>query len=431
VAVDPKVIRAIEQALASTPENIPLRLHLARLLADAGRPVDALAHCQSVLAAQPDSVEAIRLAAHAADAQGDTQRAQGYRRLLQSLTAPSAPEVLPNRPSAGVDPPTHTVAPSEEEARGLKPDPIVPLRVMGGERVADVAGDLERPRLRLADVGGMEAVKRRLEVSFLGPMRNPELRARFGKSLRGGLLLWGPPGCGKTFIARATAGELGAHFTAVGLSEVLDMWLGQSERNLHEIFEMARRHTPCVIFIDELDALGQKRTHLRHYAALRGVSAQLLAELDGTTTDNEGVFVLGATNAPWDIEPALKRPGRFDRSLLVLPPDAPAREAILHYHLRDRLLEDVSAAALAQLTDGYSGADLAHLCESAAELAMHRALLSNDVRGITQGDLLSARCDIGPSTTEWFATARNFAMFANAGGPYDELLTYMRERQLR
>src|SRR5205085_7879572 len=141
-----------------------------------------------------------------------------------------------------------------------------------------------------ADVGGMEEVKRRLHVALIGPIRNPELREAYRKSLRGGLMLYGPPGCGKTFIARATAGELGAKFISVGLAEVLDMWIGQSEKHVHEIFQSARRNAPCVIFFDEIDALGQKRSLQRHSGG-RTVVNQLLAEMDSVNADNKGIFV--------------------------------------------------------------------------------------------------------------------------------------------
>ena len=154
------------------------------------------------------------------------------------------------------------------------------------------AHDVERPALTLADVGGLLDVKERLQVSFLAPMRNPELRKIYGKSLRGGLLLYGPPGCGKTFIARAVAGEIGASFISVGISEVLELWFGASEKNLSELFELARRQTPCVLFFDELDALGQRRSQTRS-SMMRTVVNQFLTELDSVGSDNEGVFVLG------------------------------------------------------------------------------------------------------------------------------------------
>ena len=288
---------------------------------------------------------------------------------------------------------------------------------------------VDRPRPRLADVGGMDEVKARLDAGFLAPLRNPDLRRLYGKSLRCGLLLYGPPGCGKTFLARAVAGELGAGFLAVSLADVLDMYIGQSERSLHDVFELARRSAPCVVFLDEVDAIGQKRTHLRH-SGMRSTVNQLLHELDGVGADNQGVFVLAATNAPWDVDPALRRPGRLDRTLLVLPPDGRAREEILRHHLRDRPVAGVDPRRLATLTEGLSGADLAHMCETAAERALLDSARNGEVRMIGMADLEAARRDVQPSTGPWFESARNVALFANEGGQYDELLAYLKKRRL-
>ncbi|ARC55527.1 ATP-dependent zinc metalloprotease FtsH [Frondihabitans sp. 762G35] len=197
----------------------------------------------------------------------------------------------------------------------------------------------------------MATVKERLRASFLEPLKNPELRRLHGKSLRGGLLLYGPLGCGKTYIAKALAGELGASFLSVGLSDILDAYIGNSEKNVHEAFQLARRQSPCVLFIDEIDAPGQRRSQTRS-SALRGTVNQLLTELDGVSTTNDDVFVLAATNQPWDVEPALRRPGRFDRTLLVLPPDVEARAAIFRTHLAARPIEGINAERLAKNSAG-------------------------------------------------------------------------------
>ena len=291
------------------------------------------------------------------------------------------------------------------------------------------AFDAERPGLRLADVAGMAEVKARLDAAFLAPMRNPELRKLYGKSLRGGLLLYGPPGCGKTFIARAVAGELGARFMAVSFADVVDMYIGQSERNIHELFGTARRHAPCVVFLDEVDAIGQKRSQLRS-TPMRSAVNQLLLELDDVTGGNDGVFVLAATNHPWDVDSALRRPGRLDRTLLVLPPDEQAREAVFRFHLTGRPVAGIKLSALANRTDGYSAADIAHICETAAELALLDSVRTGQARMIGQDDLLAAVAQVRPSLGPWFDSARNVALFANEGGSYDDLAAYLKKRKL-
>ncbi|HYO76777.1 MAG TPA: AAA family ATPase [Thermoanaerobaculia bacterium] len=407
---DPSLIHAIEAAVEASPENRALRLHLAEMLADSGRPADALTHCARLLQDVPDDIAVLRVAATAAERSGDVARASSYRRLAAAIEPEAAPAPKNEQPV--------------EQERG-----VVKLRLIDGGPSSDIESDIERPQLRLSDVAGMEHVKQRLELAFLAPMRNPEMRRLYGKSLRGGLLLYGPPGCGKTFIARAIAGELGAAFISIGLADVLDMYVGQSERNLHEIFENARRTAPCVLFIDEIDALGRKRSFMRE-SAQRTVVNQLLAEMDSIGSDNEGLFVLAATNHPWDVDSALRRPGRLDRMLLVLPPDAAAREGILRAGLAERPAAEVDLAWIVAQTNGHSGADLAHLCDSAAELAMADSIASGNVRPITTDDFKRALAEARPSTRSWFETARNYAQFANDGGMYDELLTYMRKQKL-
>ena len=283
----------------------------------------------------------------------------------------------------------------------------------------------ELPGVTLADVGGMEQVKERLNAAFLAPLQNPELRAMYGKSLRGGLLMYGPPGCGKTYIARAIAGELGARFLPLGVADVLEKWIGSSERNIHEFFQQARRDAPCVVFLDELDTLGQRRSTSN--TAMVSVVNQLLTELDGVEHNNEGVFVLAATNQPWQVDTALRRPGRFDRTVLVLPPDAPAREAIFRHHLKSRPVENIDLRALAGASEGYSGADIAYICESAAEAALMDSVRTGRVRMIQMGDLRTAMRGIRPSIGQWLESARNVVMFGEDDGTFAELRAYLKK----
>ena len=411
---DHHLFDSLRAALDLRPEDTTLRLHLAEMLLQAGNIADAISQAAVVLQADPTNAKALAV----------VQAAASGRPAPSEGTPGERPARRPG--NAADDTGGFDWSAAEDDVDGLVP----PMFTEGGRPDEPVdAYEAERPTLRLVDVAGMKEVKDRLDAAFLAPMRNPELRKTFGMSLRGGLLLYGPPGCGKTFIARALAGEMGASFVAVRLNEVLDMWIGQSERNLHEVFEVARRHVPSVLFLDEVDAIGQKRSNLSS-SALRLTVNQLLAELDGVGEVNEGVFVLGATNMPWDVDPALRRPGRFDRSLLVLPPDAPAREAVLRYHLESRPVANIDLRRLAKMSEGYSGADLAHVCETAAERALMDSARTGEIRFIEMADMLAALGEVRPSIGAWLDTARNVALFANEGGQYDELLRYLRGRKL-
>ena len=412
------VIAALLDTLAADPGNHPVRLHVAQLLLDAGRAGDALGHATTVLSEEPDNTTALRTAAAAAKATGDEAKAASYTRLANALEPGEPAAAAPVEPGAAAAAIPDTA--DELLGRWSDSEPVTEPEI----------GTLGTAGVTLADVGGLDDVKKRLHLSFLSPLRNPELRLRFGKSLRGGLLLWGPPGCGKTLVARALAGELGARFYEIGLSDVLDMWIGSSERNLRSIFDTARRNRPCLLFFDEMDALGQKRSHLRGGgSAMRGVVNQMLAELDGAATDNEGVFVLAASNHPWDIDSALLRPGRFDRTVLVPPPDRAAREAILRFHLRGKPVENLNLSKVAKATTGLSGADLALICEQSTESAMDESMTSGTLRPITQRHLEDAARTVRPSIDDWLETARNYALYGNESGKYDELADYLKKRR--
>jgi AAA+ superfamily predicted ATPase len=449
---EPTVLDSLRKAVDAMPDDVPLRLHLATMLLHGGQRDEAIRHLGAVLQRDPGNAQALDLLR---DPLLGSQEVQGSGPAPESgQTAsrlPSAPadlhgisaerSVVPPPPPGPAQPdqvhepgtaPRYDWSQAEDELRDVLPAMFI------GEGEADSASagideadayDAEHAGLTLADVAGMTEVKQRLEAAFLAPMRNPDLRRLYGKSLRGGLLLYGPPGCGKTFIARAVAGELGAKFIAVSFADIIDMFVGQSERNIHELFEIARRNAPCVLFLDEVDAIGQKRSQLRH-TPMRSAVNQLLLELDDISGNNEGVFLLAATNHPWDVDSALRRPGRFDRTLLVLPPDAAAREGVFRYHLKDRPVAGIDLAKLAKQTDGYSGADIAHICETAAERALMDSVRLGEPRMIGTPDLEAAIAEVKPSLASWFDVARNVALFANEGGSYDDLAAYLRKRRL-
>jgi AAA+ superfamily predicted ATPase len=444
------VIASLRNAVAALPDDLALRMHLASLLLGAGNRDEAVTHLAAVLQADPANAEALRMLVSvqptAASADDNEPTAPPPSPGEPGTTIPAAESpgshqaavTQPPAVPATNGPPEFNWAEAEAELRDVLPPMFVtpdgtaePSRATRPlDATAESASYGAEPTgLRLADVAGMAAVKERLEAAFLAPMRNPDLRKLYGKSLRGGLLLYGPPGCGKTFIARAIAGELGARFMAVSFADVVDMYIGSSERNIREIFATAREHAPCVIFLDEVDALGQKRSQLRS-TPMRSTVNQLLLELDDVAGANEGVFVLAATNHPWDLDSALRRPGRLDRTLLVLPPDEQARAAVFRYHLRDRPVAGIQLASLATRTDGFSAADIAHVCESAAELALLDSVRTGQTRMIGQDDLLTAVGQVRPSLGPWFDSARNVALFANEGGSYDDLAAYLKQRKL-
>lgn len=280
-------------------------------------------------------------------------------------------------------------------------------------------------RQTFADVGGLEEVKQQIRRRIITPFLKPSLFERFKRNAGGGILMYGPPGCGKTLLARATAGECGARFYNVAINDVLDMYIGESERKLHELFDQARRTTPSVLFFDEIEALGGKRQHSREATSAK-LASQFLTELDGFAQENKGVLILGATNVPWAVDPAFRRPGRFDRVLFVPPPDDAARRSILKLQLEGRpAAATIDIAELARVTPGFSGADLRHLVETGIDEAIEASIREGREAPLTMEHLHVALKETKPTTLEWLTTARNHARYANQGGQYDEILTFL------
>ncbi len=275
-------------------------------------------------------------------------------------------------------------------------------------------------------VGGMTEVKEDIQMKIIFPLQNPELYAAYGKKAGGGVLMYGPPGCGKTLMSKATAGEIKSGFFSIGLHQIFDMYMGQSEKNLHQIFELCRSKKPAVLFFDEIDALAADRKDFKTSSS-RTVINQFLAELDGSQSDNEGVLILGATNAPWHVDSAFLRPGRFDRIVFVPPPDFQARVEIIKIIGEGKPLTQFNPEDLAKKTEGFSGADLTAIFDQAIEHSLKDAMKAKGKLVPVTGKLLmQVAKKVKPSTKKWFESAKNYALYANQSGLYDDVLEYLK-----
>lgn len=458
-------LRALREAVRLSPDNLPLRRHLGEQLLAAGllaqaetefraalllAPKDpdvtaglaeafvrqgaygaALAALEPFLADPAHPARMGVIAARALLGEDDTgAAAERYRDAVERDPGVTDRElekrlVLPSvsADSAAAEPghvaePAHAAEAGHAAEPGHAPDPAT-----------DPGAAPERPRVTFADVAGMDAVKDSLRLKLLLPTQEPELFAAYGKSAGGGVLLYGPPGAGKTHLARAAAGELGARFIDVGLADILDMYVGSSERNLHGTFEMARRSRPCVLFFDEVDALAARRSDMRQ-AHNRQIVNQFLAEMDGVDAGaNEGVLVLAATNAPWYVDAAFRRPGRFDQLVFVPPPDLAARAAILRLLCQDKPLAEVDFGVVARSTELFAGADLKGVVDRAVEAKLRESLSTGRPVPLTTRDLLAAAKQAKPTAVrEWLSTARNYVLHANDSGAWDELMPWIKGR---
>ena len=432
--LDPS-LKLLLDALAASPDNAPLRAHVAAALEKVGQHRAALGHFDRIADDPAHGDEALLGATRCLLALHDADGA--YARVDRLLArVPGHAMGLLLRAKVRERRREHREARKDyERAVALDPsladaslwDALVPA---GEEEAAGEEAPAKDAPMTFAQVGGLDELKERIRMRIVHPFARPELFKAYGKRVGGGVLFYGPPGCGKTFLARATAGECGAHFMPVGLHEVLDMWIGNSERQLHAVFEEARRRAPTVLFFDEVDTLGMQRAKLVS-GGMRGVITQFLSELDSFNNRNDRVLVIGATNTPWDLDAAFRRPGRFDQVLFVPPPDAPARAQILALKLKGKPVEaGIDIERLAGQTESWSGADLEHLVEHATELAIARSMKTGNVEPITMAFLDAARARIKPTTREWFTTAKNYAQYANEAGQYDEIADYMRKHRL-
>ena len=259
----------------------------------------------------------------------------------------------------------------------------------------------EKPKLRFNDIAGLEDVKEQIRVKMILPFTFPDKAKKYKVKTGGGILLYGPPGTGKTMIAKAVAGELDATFFAIAPSEILNKWVGESEKNIRKLFESARSCPKAVIFIDEVESLIPKRRDAESGSVMARVVPQILAELDGfEAREGQNVMFMGATNEPWSIDYAMLRPGRLDEKVYIGLPDHDARKKILELNLKDiPLCEDVDLESLAKRLDGYSGADLAYLCRKVAEQTFLESVELSHDRPLAEADFERVLRTLRPSVT--------------------------------
>ena len=333
--------------------------------------------------------------------------------------------------SSGIDTPEHTVdeeeviekqEPEQQRVKLLNLEPKLKV-IEGDESKRQVKKNGQK--ITFDDVAGLEELKKTIHLRIISPFFNKGLFAKFRKKAGGGVLLYGPPGCGKTFIAKATAGECKAKFYPIHITDILDPYIGVSEQNLKDIFDKARFQKPSVVFFDEVDTIGFSRSKSSSHS--RGLIDTFLTEMDGVDTTTDGVLIMAATNTPWDVDNALKRPGRFDRLVFVAPPDETAREQIFQLKLEGRYAENIDVAKLAAQTEFFSGADIENVVELASENVLEEILTTGIERPLNTGDLLRALEGQQPSTLDWLRTAKNYVKYSNQGGLYNDVEAYLKK----
>ncbi|MFH1784891.1 MAG: AAA family ATPase [Candidatus Micrarchaeota archaeon] len=246
----------------------------------------------------------------------------------------------------------------------------------GGEGGTADIKMLTKPNMSFTDVAGMSKMKEEIREAVVYPMRNPDLARKYGKLGGGGILMYGPPGCGKTFIVKAAAGECHAGFINAKLSDLLDMYVGNTEKNIHKVFELARKNTPCILFFDEVEAIGGRRDQQEGQQYMKMAVNQMLYEMDGVEANNQNVLIIAATNAPWDVDPALRRSGRFSKTIYLPEPDYTSCVAILKMHAKKRPLgKFIPFGVLGFGVLGYASADLKAIVDDAATIPWRQAFL--------------------------------------------------------
>jgi len=393
-----------ERVLQSDPGNAPAHLLLSRVFLSEGDRIRAMEHFE----------KAVRSDAAVSDVSLEQELGRGAGEARKNIAAPNPAEPVFSDPFSNTEfPPDPFDDPFvDDAAEDWRPETFF------------APGDPERNRVNFEAVGGMEELKEEIRLKIVYPLQHPELYKAYGRKAGGGILIFGPPGCGKTLMLRAVAGEVGCNYFAIGLHEIFDPYFGSSERNLHQVFETARANSPCVLVFDELDSLAVDRRHLRE-SQMRNLVNQFLFELDGLRSDNSRILVIGATNAPWQLDPAFRRPGRFDQTIFVPPPDYPARAQIIELLAKDKPIAQLNVDALAKVTKGFTGADLKWVFDRGAELALSEAVHTGRPVPISMELLLQVANLHRPSSGEWFEGLRPHVQEASQDSLYTDVRKFL------
>lgn len=430
-------LTTLETMVATDPDDVASRRALIDALVAGGRAVEAMVHAETIMSTHPDNPGGYEAAAMCAEAVAD-RRARAFARVAHALEGyqeeflPDVwsgfvpPEVAPVAAAVAdpVDPPepTDASAIADDDATSPAVDEVtvetVPDAAPAPAALIVDPEAIEHPQLAFKNIIGVDAVKRRIVQVVLDPLRTTPRRQL------GGVLMFGPPGCGKSFFARTVAGELSSGFLQVEMGTTMQ-WPGDPRDNVHRLFSAARAATPCVLFLNDIDLAGIRVGE--EAAPDRRLLSRLATELSNTAA-NRGLTILAASTAPWNVDVSLRAGGAIDRTLLVVPPDARAREAILRFQFQTVPLAGLDVAWIVERTEHFSGNDLLILCERAQTLASGDSLGGTPTVG--PGHMTRALREVRPSAPTWFSHAMDYAMAANHEGMYDDTLSYIDHHRL-
>lgn len=262
------------------------------------------------------------------------------------------------------------------------------------------------PERNFKDVAGLNGLKRWSKINILGPIHQPKLAKKYNKRFGGGIMMYGPPGCGKTYFVSALAGQGKINLIKVKISSIMDLWVGNTEKNIEKLFREARKKKPCIVFVDEIDGLGGKRYGGPGNKYSDQAVNQFLMEVSELEEKKSEILVIGATNTPWNVDDALKRSGRFGKSIYVPEPDEEARKALFKMYLKGLPIDkEINYGKLARTGKHLSAADIRSICEEAAGMALEQAYESKNVIPINQKMLEEAVKRERSDVLEWYNTA--------------------------